>query len=144
MSPEDELREIMDKTEAALGCLVEGDPEPFKALFSHAPDVTVFGGFGGFARGWEQVSENTSFAAGRFSGRQSFEVELLASGMSGDLAYAIWIERGQVRVVGKEDFAPLVVRVTHLFRREDGAWKLIHRHGDTVVEKVAATAILQK
>ena len=34
-------------------------------------------------------------------------------------------------------------RVTQLYRREAGAWKIIHRHGDAVIEKIAATAVLQ-
>jgi predicted ATPase len=26
---------------------------------------------------------------------------------------------------------PITVRVTHVYRREDGEWKIVHRHGDT-------------
>ena len=25
---------------------------------------------------------------------------------------------------------PITVRVTHVYRREDGEWKIVHRHGD--------------
>ncbi len=39
----------------ALGDLVEGRPEPFKTLWSHADDVVIMGAFGGYERGWEQV-----------------------------------------------------------------------------------------
>jgi hypothetical protein len=42
--------------QASLGELVEGRPEPFKALWSHADDVVIMGAFGGYERGWEQVS----------------------------------------------------------------------------------------
>jgi hypothetical protein len=31
----------------ALGELIEGRPEPFKALWSHADDVVIMGAFGG-------------------------------------------------------------------------------------------------
>jgi ketosteroid isomerase-like protein len=143
MSSTEALHEIVDSTVAALNCLVAGDPEPFKALYSHEPDVTVFGGFGAYERGWDQVGSNVDWAASRFRGGQ-LRVESLAMGASGDLAYTVWIERGEVRVAGRDDYAPLVVRVTHIFRRENGAWKLIHRHGDPVVEKTEATAILQR
>ncbi len=74
----------------------------------------------------------------------SVGIKLLAQDASGDLAYAVWLEHGEVRVEGREGDVPLVVRVTHLFRREEGAWKIIHRHGDPVVEKTEATAILQR
>ena len=142
MSPDDDLRETLDRLVAALNRLVTGDPEPFKALLSHGQDVTVFGGFGAYERGWEQVAQNTEFAASRFHGGQ-VGVEPLAMGTSGDLAYTVWIERGEVRVEGRDEPGPLVLRVTHIFRRETGAWKLIHRHGDPVVEKTEATAVLQ-
>jgi ketosteroid isomerase-like protein len=67
----------------------------------------------------------------------------MALGASGDLAYTVWIERGKVRVEGRDEPGMLAVRVTHIFRREDGEWKLIHRHGDPIVEKPEAGAALQ-
>jgi len=144
MTPVDELSEIMDKAVDALANgLVAGNPEPFKALWSHDPDVTVLGGFGGYALGWDEVSKNADFAAARFHGARSFGVKKLAHSASGDLGYAVWIEHGEVRVEGRDDYVPIVIRVTHIFRRQDGAWKIIHRHGDPVVEKTVATAILQ-
>ncbi len=144
MSAADDLRETVDRTVAALNRLVTGDPEPYKALYCHGPDVTVFGGFGAYEHGWDQVGPNVDFAASRFRGGRQLRIEPLAMGQSGDLAYTVWIERGEVRVVGRDDYAPLAVRVTHIFRREGGAWKIIHRHGDPLVEKTAATAVLQR
>lgn len=135
MWADDDFREMLERTVAAVEALVTGDPSPYLALWSQRDDVTVLGGFGGYARGWDQVRQNTELAASRFRGGQ-IVVEWLASGESGDLGYAIWIERGEVRVTGREDPAPLVVRVTQIFRREDGVWKLIHRHGDQAIEKL--------
>ncbi len=143
MSTNDELDEIERRTVAALNQLVIGDPEPFKALYSHETDVTVFGGFGAYELGWEQVSQNIELAAFRFRGGR-LEVESLARGTSGDLAYTVWIERGRVWVEGRDEPGVLMVRVTHIFRREDGGWSLIHRHGDPIVEKTEATAVLQR
>ncbi|MGI8824261.1 MAG: YybH family protein [Chloroflexota bacterium] len=143
MSTESELGEIVDQTVAALNSLVAGAYEPFKALYSHEPDVTVFGGFGAYERGWEQVGQNIEAATSRFRGGH-LEIERLAIGMSGDLAYTVWIERGTVRVEGRDEPGALVVRVTHVFRREEGAWKLIHRHGDPIVEKTESAAVLQR
>jgi ketosteroid isomerase-like protein len=142
MSTDHALDEIEDRTVAALSRLVAGDPEPFKALYSHKPDVTVFGGFGAYELGWDQVGRNIEFAASRFRGGH-LEIEPLALGASGDLAYTVWIERGKVRVEGRDEPGTLVVRVTHIFRREDGEWKLIHRHGDPIVEKTEAGAAHQ-
>jgi ketosteroid isomerase-like protein len=32
------------------------------------------------------------------------------------------------------------LRVTHVYRREDGQWRIVHRHGDRPPERVAAFA----
>ena len=52
--------------------------------------------------------------------------------MSADANLAFWagIQRSMVKVKGKDKAVPMDLRVTEVFRREDGAWKLIHRHAD--------------
>jgi len=144
MPEADDLREMLGRTIAALGDLVDGRAGPYLALWSHADDVTVMGGFGSYEKGWDRVRQNTEFAASRFRGGVLGGVEEMAVGESGDLAYAVWIERGEVRVEGRDERAPLAVRVTHVFRREDGAWRFIHRHGDAITEIRAADAVLHR
>jgi ketosteroid isomerase-like protein len=64
-------------------------------------------------------------------------IELVTQGAcaSGDLAFSVWIERGEARMAGGGGIIPLTVRVTDIFRREEGAWRLIHRFGDQVTER---------
>ncbi len=141
MPPEDDPRETLDRTKAALERLVNGDAGPLLELWSHAQDVTVMGGFGSYEKGWDRVRQNTEFAASRFLGGKLGGVEEMAVGTSGDLAYTVWIERAEVRVEGRDEPGSLVVRVTHVFRRENGAWKLIHRHDDTITTTAAAAVL---
>ena len=56
-------------------------------------------------------------------------LEHLAIAASGDLAYTAGLERSHVSVDGgpRRD---MTLRVTHLYRRTGGAWKLLHRHAD--------------
>ena len=72
------------------------------------------------------------------------KVEYLSSGVSGDLAYTVAIERSEVRLVGQDKPSTMPLRVTHVFRKEDGAWKLVHRHADPLIDKTAPAAVLQK
>jgi ketosteroid isomerase-like protein len=58
-------------------------------------------------------------------------VELLAAGVSGDLAYTVELEHTSVSVDGVP-VEPYTLRVTQVYRREDGEWKVIHRHGDQI------------
>jgi ketosteroid isomerase-like protein len=63
------------------------------------------------------------------SGVRDYQLEVIAAGVSGDLAYTVGYERSLVSVDGGP-VRPNVLRVTHVYRREDGEWKIVHRHGD--------------
>jgi hypothetical protein len=54
--------QFVSRCEDALGDLVEGRPEPFKALWSRADDVVSMGAFGGHERDWDQVSARLDWA----------------------------------------------------------------------------------
>jgi ketosteroid isomerase-like protein len=134
----DDFQQTLQQVSTANQHFLAGDPAPYKACWSHADDVTIFGGWGAHEKGWEQVGPRLDWAAARFlEGQRS--IELLSMGMSGDLAYTVWIERGETRVVGSDELRPSGLRVTHIFRREEGAWKIIHRHADAIMEKIEAT-----
>jgi ketosteroid isomerase-like protein len=45
-----------------------------------------------------------------------------------DLAYTVGYEQGQLAIDGTGQ--PVKIRVTHVYRREEDEWKLVHRHGD--------------
>jgi hypothetical protein len=49
-----------------------------------------------------------------------------------------------VKVVGQETAAPMALRVAHVFRKEDGAWKLVLRHADPLVDKTSPASVLEK
>jgi ketosteroid isomerase-like protein len=48
------------------------------------------------------------------------------------MAYTAGLEHTSVSVDGKP--RSCTFRVTQVYRREDGEWKVVHRHGDTVTE----------
>ena len=60
--------------------------------------------------------------------------------MRGELVHTVWLEKDQVRVAGQAELSPLTIRVTHLYSLKEGRWKLIHPHGDAIVEKTEATS----
>lgn len=71
-------------------------------------------------------------------------VEYLAGGTSCDLADTVAIERSESLVVGQDKPRLHELRVAHLFRKEDGACKLIHRHADPLTQKMAPDAIFKR
>jgi ketosteroid isomerase-like protein len=143
MSAADDFQQTLQQVRAADQHFYAGDATPIKAWWSHADDVTILGGLGAYEKGWEQVSPRLDWAATHLRGG-NLTIEPLAMGVSGDLAYTIDIERSQVRVAGRDELSPTALRVTYIFRREEGSWKIVHRHADAIMEKIEATELLQK
>ena len=67
--------------------------------------------------------------ASEFSAVRDYAWDLLASGISGDLAYSVAIE-SYVASLREEPPAQQELRVTHVYRREHGHWFAVHRHAD--------------
>lgn len=121
------LAEVLPKQRAAEKAIHEGDVEPRLALWSHVDPVTVYG-----ARlsgtGWAAVEPLFREVASWFRDSTAYDFEMVAAGASGDLAYTVGYEHNRVTVHGKPGVYTL--RVTHIYRREAGEWRIVHRHAD--------------
>lgn len=124
---------------------MNGDVALWKENVSRRDDVMIMGAWGAYERGWPQVSARCDWAGARFqkSGAR-LKGEYLASSISGDLAYTVAIERAEVKLAGQHAVMPMALRVTHIYRRESGGWKLMLRHADPLIDKTAPEATLQK
>ena len=125
---DDFVAETHPRLVTELQALHNGDPGPRLAMWSTTDPVTLFGAAMS-GQGWEQVSGIFRAIASRWSDCTDQQVELLAAGVSGDLAYTVELEHTSVSVDGVPA-EPYTLRVTQVYRREDGEWKVVHRHGD--------------
>ena len=109
--------------------MLRGDPAPYAALWPTGEDaVTLFGAWGPIERGHDAVTNTFTWVGSRFAdGATSCEYDVVAH--SGDLAYTVGFEIGNVRIDGGP-VAPMRLRVTHVLRRIAGQWWLVHRHAD--------------
>lgn len=107
-----------------------GDPEPRMAMWSRNDPVTVLGAVQN-ATGWDEASKLFRWLAEGFSNCAAYSFDLIAAGVSGDLAYTTSYEHTSVSWEGVP-LEPYTLRVTHVYRRENGEWKIVHRHGDKV------------
>lgn len=130
-SSANDLDEVIDRYHAALHVFVGGNPEPMKALFSHADDVVLANPFGPAVRGWQTVSARLHDASSQFSDGALSGHDRLATYATPDLATIYEVERGTVRVSGGP-VSDWVLRTTSTFRREEGTWKVVHRHADPI------------
>ena len=103
------------------------------------------GAWGEHKKGGNEIGQRYDWAAARFveSGAM-VKVEYVSSAVSGDLAYTVAIERSTVRLVDQDKPTAMALRVSHLFRKENGTWKLLHRHADPLVATTAPGTVLQK
>jgi ketosteroid isomerase-like protein len=131
--PPDLKRTLEDYHRAEIA-FQKGDAQPFKDICSHADYVTIVGGMGGFEKGWAQVEKRYEWAASRFSSDNSEpESEIVSLVATPDMAYAVEIERSTARMAGSSEVQRLALRVTTVFRRENGQWKVVHRHADPLM-----------
>ena len=128
-----EFQQVLEQYHTALDAFSRGTPEPVKAVFSHHEDVTLANPFGPAVRGWKAVVEALDFASSRFRDGDVPKIEAVAQYVTSDLATILEIEYWRAKVSGREDVASFVLRVTSTFRREDGTWRLVHRHADPIV-----------
>lgn len=128
---------MLATVEAAQVQLVNGQSGPFKALWSRGDDVTLAGGLGGaVARGWTEVSERLDWVATQYASGARTHSEVVRN-VGQDLAYVV--VRETIKFKNPADGRSMVqeLRVTQIFRREDGRWRIVHRHADSQVVKRA-------
>ncbi|MGX5718315.1 nuclear transport factor 2 family protein [Arthrobacter sp. MAHUQ-56] len=120
------VRTALHDAELALH---NGDAGPRRAIWSRNEPVSVLGAWRN-AFGQRELDDLFSSLAQQFSECTSYEFELLAYDVQGDMAYTAGLEHTSASVDGVP--RSYVLRATQIYRREDGQWKVAHRHGDTV------------
>jgi ketosteroid isomerase-like protein len=144
MATADDFDEVLEQYHLALDEIVKGSPDGYKRVYSHQDDVTLANPFGPPARGWDEVAKTLERAASQFRDGEATGFENVAKYITPDLAYAVEIERSQTKVEGRDDVTPIALRVTTIFRPEDGAWKVVHRHADPITTAQPAESVIQE
>jgi ketosteroid isomerase-like protein len=124
------LAAVMPRQRQADLALLNGDSGQRKMLWSHENPVTVLGA-AKTVSGWPEVESLFDWLASNFSNGATYDLDLTAAGVSGDLGYVVGAEHSSASV-GGEPLAPIALRFTLIFRREDGEWKEVHRHADPI------------
>lgn len=138
-----DLDVAIDRMRAATVELINGRPAAWKALCSRQPNATLFGGWGGHERGWEQLGPRYDWASARFAGGE-VAFEELARHVSANLACTIHLERMRVRLTGVDQPVAISLRVTHLYGREATGWKLLHRHADHITTVQPTESVVEQ
>ena len=96
---EEFLASMLPHLTAADTALHNGEAAPRKALWSTEDLVTLFGA-AVTTTGWPEIEATFDWLAATFSDCTSFEIEVVAAGVSGDLAYLVAFEHTTVSIGG--------------------------------------------
>ncbi|MFC9681627.1 nuclear transport factor 2 family protein [Streptomyces sp. NPDC056948] len=80
----------------------------------------------------QQAHDEGTTLGKSFSDCTSYVFELRAYDVSGDMAYTVGLEHASASVDGEP--RTYTLRATQVYRREDGEWRVTHRHADRVTE----------
>ncbi|WP_018234722.1 DUF4440 domain-containing protein [Ensifer sp. BR816] len=130
-----------NKDHQALDAFVKGNPEPLKELYSRRDDVIIANPFGPPAMGWEMAAATMERAATDYRDGEATGFERISEYATAALGYIIEIERFRSKVGGGDKLVPLALRVTTIFRREQGAWRIILRHAAPITSARPAESI---
>ena len=121
--------EMTSRQHDAEAALVGGDPTQRIAMWSHRDPVTLFAALGPSISGWAELEPMFRRVATRLSQGRDVDYELLSCEVGDEIAWTIGCSRFTVSIDG-EPPTRRTLRLTHLYRREDGEWKVVHEHSD--------------
>jgi ketosteroid isomerase-like protein len=144
MSAVEDVDQLIEQFNLAQGEIVKGNAEPANKLFSPRDDVTLANPLGPPAQGWDEVAAAGEHAASQLRDGEIVGFETIEKYVTDELAYIVRVERARAKVGGSEDITPITLRVTMIFRPEDGEWKIVHRHADPITTPQPAESLRQE
>lgn len=133
MDRPDDFTAFLARQAEAEAALVQGDVEPRLRLWSRRDPVSLLGAWGPNVSGWPELERTFRWVAERLGGSTftdfRYDIEIADVSADGLMAYTVGFERFTEHF-GDGETKPWTVRVTHAYRRENGEWRIVHRHGD--------------
>lgn len=117
----------------AVEALVDGDPQRYQRCWSLADDCSIFGAFGGAARGSLDIRNRLDWVAAQYRSGRYVRFELVNEVVVEGLAFLAHLER----IESIDDRGQVVVRqrrLTHVVRKDSDGWRIVHQHSDPLVD----------
>lgn len=127
MSTEDEVRNASKQFYTGLNRMANGDGGPLADIWSHSAAVMAMHPIGGRELGWDAVRASFEKVA-ELASEGKIELKDQFIRVAGDVACEAGIEHGHLKLAGQQ--ITIEHRVTNIYQREAGAWKIVHHHTD--------------
>ncbi len=106
--------------------------------------MTLANPLGPPALGGDEVSKTIEHAATTIRDGEIIGFETISKLVTDELAYVLRIERQEAKMGASEEITPFALRVTMIFRPEEGEWKVVHRHADPITSARPAESVIQE
>lgn len=139
MSLNEEVVNASRQFYAALNRMVNGDGKALSEIWQQSPIVTALHPIGGRHVGWDAVRDSFDEVA-KISSDAKIDIEDQIIHVDGDIAYELGVEKGHASLAGhRVDFNH---RVTNVYRKHNGSWKIVHHHTDVAPSMLEALQLL--
>lgn len=122
-----DFESFMRQRREIASAYVRGAADPLAEIATRVDPATFFSPRGDAQHGAAAILERYVADAKSFGKSGTTELEVLQSATSGNLAFWTGLQHAQL---GHDEKSKMTLRVTEVFRFEDGGFKLVHRHAD--------------
>ena len=131
---------FMQKRIEAASAYVNGDAGPLDRIVAQSGAASFFPPNGGSEQGAKEVSARYDRDVQSFGKGGETQLEVLQSASAGDVGFWTGFQSAKVKMGGATEPVAMKLRITELFRRVGGEWKMVHRHADPMAEPVKRSA----
>ena len=130
------VEDLLRLSAEANTVLLNGDAQRYLDMMALAGDFTLMSPFGGAPSLGFDATEERVAALARFFRSGSATQEVVRTYATEDMVVLALIERQRAAIADlpEQDWS---LRVTLVFRRDGGAWRLVHRHADPLAHGIS-------
>ncbi|KRC82746.1 hypothetical protein ASE13_03295 [Sphingomonas sp. Root241] len=132
-NPHPIVADLVARAANAHGLLMRGDIKGYRATIQLAPDFILMDPFGGRPSGAPKTDAHWNRIGSFFRDGHDAVFELIHAYQSDGLVVLVANEHANV-AIGALPAQDWSLRVTLVFRRDRGEWRLVHRHADPLVK----------
>ena len=136
------LEAAIAESHKALRAILNGDPKLYEALFADRDDITLGNPFGPYAKGKVEVVKTLAGAASKYRDGEVIGVDRVATYVNDTLACIVEGEHLRAKVGTSDALSAFSTRVTSVYERMAGRWRLVHRHADPITTPRPAESVL--